>query len=540
MMKSLLRSAAKGVLCSLLLLFALLFGVLPAAAQSRQDTAGGAPLSRQIFTSIDAFVTSEMQANRIPGLSLGIVHGDQIVHRQGFGVADATGRMVTPQTPFILGSMSKSFTALAVMQLVEAGKVELDAPVQRYLPWFRVADPAASARITVRQLLNHTSGIPANSQNELEEGFLSTGNETLEQYVRNLSTLAPDRPVGASFEYANTNYSVLGLIVQTVSGQPYATYIQQHIFAPLQMSHSFASEQDARRDGLAQGYELRFGFPVQTAQTYLRDMLPAGYLISTAEDMAHYLVAQLNGGRFENAAVLSPAGVATLHAPAVAAGPGASYGMGWYSGPINGVPTVSHEGSTENFSAYMILVPGSQWGIVVLSNEGGLPTELTSSVQGIAAGVMALLVGSKASPAGLSVSILYLVLDCLLLLITALALWSALRLHHWTEKFARRWRQPGRWRRGFTIMRLGVRLVWELVLPVLVLGLPLLIGYLTWRQLLLSAPDIVWSLLLIAALMFATAIFRLVLMARVLRGAGVMDKPVVTPSPVPHLTSPSV
>lgn len=211
--------------------------------------------------------------------------------------------------------MSKSFTSLAVMQLVEAGKVELDAPVQRYLPWFHVADPTASARITVRQLLNHTSGIPANSENEQKEGFLSTGNETLEQYVRGLKTLALDRPVGTSFEYANTNYSVLGLIVQTVSGQSYETYIQQHIFAPLQMSHSFASEHDAGRDGLAQGYQVWFGFPVPTAQTYPRDLLPAGFLISTAEDMAHYLIAQMNGGQFEHTAVLSPAGIAALHAP---------------------------------------------------------------------------------------------------------------------------------------------------------------------------------------------------------------------------------
>src|SRR5207249_4233169 len=87
----------------------------------------------------------------------GLVHNDQIVHLRGFGSADQNGRAVTPQTPFVLGSVSKSFTALAVMQQVEAGKVELDAPVQRYLPWFRVADPVASARITVRNLLYHTT-----------------------------------------------------------------------------------------------------------------------------------------------------------------------------------------------------------------------------------------------------------------------------------------------------------------------------------------------------------------------------------------------
>ena len=464
------------------------------------------------------------------------MHGTQIVHLQGFGAADATGRKVTPQTPFILGSISKSFTTLAVMQLVEAGRVELDAPVQHYLPWFRVADPAASARITVRQLLNQTSGIPPNSENEQKEGFLSLGNETLEQYVRGLKTLALDRPVGASFEYANTNYSVLGLIVQTVSGQSYETYIQQHIFAPLQMSHSFASEQDAGRDGLAQGYQLWFGFPVPTALSYPPDLLPAGLLISTAEDMAHYLIAQMNGGQFEHTAVLSAADIAALHAPATVAAPGTSYGMGWYNGPINGVPTIWHEGSTLNFTSYMILVPQSQWGIVVLSNEGGLPTELTSSVTNIAAGVMTLLVGRQLPPAGLSVGTLYLILDGLLVLIAALALWSALRLPHWYGQFGRRWQQPGRWKRGFTIVRLGMRLVWELILPALVLGLPLLVGYLTWRTLLFSAPDLVWWLLVTSALMFITAIIRLVFMVRVLRRGASVDRPAAAPSPVPNLT----
>jgi CubicO group peptidase (beta-lactamase class C family) len=145
------RSAARGVFCSLLLLFALLFPLLPvAAAKSRQGAVVAAPLSRTDIASIDAFVSSQMQAQRIPGLSLGIMQGTHIVHLHGFGTANATGRLVIAQTPFIIGSMSKSFTALAVMQLVEAGKVELDAPVQRYLPWFRVADPVASARITVR------------------------------------------------------------------------------------------------------------------------------------------------------------------------------------------------------------------------------------------------------------------------------------------------------------------------------------------------------------------------------------------------------
>ena len=112
------------------------------------------------FEAIDAYFEGQMRRLNIPGVTLAIIEGDQIVHRRGFGRARPGGEAPLPETPFFIGSLTKSITALAVMQLVEAGKVELDAPVQRYLPWFRVADPQASAQMTVRHLLNQTSGLP--------------------------------------------------------------------------------------------------------------------------------------------------------------------------------------------------------------------------------------------------------------------------------------------------------------------------------------------------------------------------------------------
>jgi CubicO group peptidase (beta-lactamase class C family) len=131
-----------------LCVLALSWMALPTAAAHNTDT-NAAP----DFAQIDAYVNAQVQDARIPGLALGIIHGHQVAHLHGFGAADSTGRAVTPQTPFLLGSTTKSFTALAIMQLVEAGKVTLDAPVQRYLPWFHVADPVASSHITVRHLL---------------------------------------------------------------------------------------------------------------------------------------------------------------------------------------------------------------------------------------------------------------------------------------------------------------------------------------------------------------------------------------------------
>jgi CubicO group peptidase (beta-lactamase class C family) len=134
------------------LLLALLFTALPVVAAPQ---AGAADIG-----SIDASISAQMQSDHIPCVALGLMHNDQVMHLRGFGEADQSGRAVTPHTPIMLASVSKSFTALAIMQLVEAGKIELDVPVQRYLPWFRLADPVASARITVRHLLYQSSGIP--------------------------------------------------------------------------------------------------------------------------------------------------------------------------------------------------------------------------------------------------------------------------------------------------------------------------------------------------------------------------------------------
>jgi CubicO group peptidase (beta-lactamase class C family) len=129
------------------------------------------------------------------------------------------------------------------MQLVESGKVALDVPVQRYLPTFRVADPAASAQITVRHLLQHTSGIPDT------ECDTRTGAVALEQYVAELQTVQLDRPVGASHEYCSGNYNVLGRIIEVVAGESYGDYMHEHVFAPLQMRHTYTSEQEAQQYG---------------------------------------------------------------------------------------------------------------------------------------------------------------------------------------------------------------------------------------------------------------------------------------------------
>ena len=211
--------------------------------------------------AVDAYIEQQMRRLKMPGVALAIVEGDRIVHLRGFGRSRPGGKAPSPQTPFVLGSTTKSFTALAVMQLVEAGKIELDAPVQRYLPWFRVAEPQASARMTVHHLLNQTSGLPM-LPGMILLADLDESSGAAERQARALSRLKLTRPAGAAFEYSNLNYNLLGLIVEAASGESYAEYLQRHIFAPLGMSHSYTSRAAAKQDGLAVGHRYWLAHPV--------------------------------------------------------------------------------------------------------------------------------------------------------------------------------------------------------------------------------------------------------------------------------------
>ncbi len=357
-------------------------------------------LNLNLFAEVDAYVEEQMRRFSIPGASLAIVEGAQIVHLRGIGRARPNGEAPTSQTPFFIGSLTKSFTALAVMQLVEAGKIELDAPVQRYLPWFRVADPQASAQVTVRHLLNQTSGLP------MLLGMTNLADvddrpDAAERQVRALSTLKITRPVGSKFEYSNLNYNVLGLIIEAVSGESYSDYIQQHIFDPLDMRHSYTSKAEAHQDGLAMGYRFWFGIPVAARNLPVpRGSLSSGQLISSAEDMGHYLIAQLNDGRYGSAQILSSAGITEMHRPAAEINEmGMSlghYGMGWISEGTGEARIVSHSGIVPDFGGFMALVPEQKKGLVLLFNVNHAMMKMTYDEVG--AGAAQLLAGQPLAP----------------------------------------------------------------------------------------------------------------------------------------------
>lgn len=185
-------------LLTLLISMMLLILSQPVTAQAVQPDGA-------VYQRLDAHLEAKIREVRIPGLAIGVVQGEDIVYLRGYGTAGSSAGQVTPQTPFILGSVSKGVTALAVMQLAEAGKLQLDAPVNNYLAWFEPQD------ITVRHLLNQTSGFTARAGRSMMADDYD-GADAIQKYARQMSAEKRTRNAGEEYEYTNANYVILELV----------------------------------------------------------------------------------------------------------------------------------------------------------------------------------------------------------------------------------------------------------------------------------------------------------------------------------------
>lgn len=261
------------------------------------------------------------------------------------------------------------------MQLVETGKLALDVPVRTYLPEFTLADPAVAAQITIRHLLNHTSGLADKGFPEMRLPQPAT----VAERVASLRTACPVAPPGAEFHYFNPNYGVLARVVEVVSGQSFSRYLRTHIFAPLRMEHTYnvvtAADVALQADHLAQGHVVAYGFPVAVSEMsgYLGG---SGGVVSTANDMAQYLIMQNHGGRLLDAVLLSREGTRAMHMPAATSG--SNYAMGWFVTQEDGQRVLEHNGVLSTFHADVVLMPELNYGIVVLYNINSLPLSLVA------------------------------------------------------------------------------------------------------------------------------------------------------------------
>jgi CubicO group peptidase (beta-lactamase class C family) len=317
---------------------------------------------------VESVMRDYLEEYGVPGAAVAVTRGADVVYAGGIG-EDSNGDPVTSSTRMRIASLSKSFTALAVVQLAEQGLLGLDDPVVEHLPEFDPDDPRAD-QITVRQLLNHSSGLADSASPDEYE----TGPRTLEQAVDRLDTAALVADSGTEWNYHNPNYHVAARLVVVASGADFADYLERHVFTPAGMSRT-ATTATTGDDvaGLAQGHTYAFGQPIAVdGPDYFT--AGAGGVVSTARDMARWLVLNANDGRTATGnRVVSESGMEQLHT-AQEPDPDGTYALGWFHTPAaDGRPEyISHSGGAATYSAYQVIYPGpgEDYGIAVLMNSG--------------------------------------------------------------------------------------------------------------------------------------------------------------------------
>lgn len=323
----------------------------------------------------DRYLQSIYQKGAAPGFSVVIVEKGEVVFKKAYGqeVIDQHTPM-RPESVLPIGSLTKSMTALALMQLVEAGKLNLDKPVVEYLPWFRTANINRNNKITTRMLLNNSSGLSGG----YVDGSIK-GDSATYYLLRSLDGSFLDQEPGLSYRYSNTGFALAGYLIHALSGQAYSDYLQEHIFQPLGMNHTSTDPDDFEKIHTLYGhfYGIEDAIPAKRERKQESGaMAPAGSLMrSSATDLAAYMIAMLNP---EKSNILTHKSRDKLW-QAQSCFLGLSYedggddeefgyGLGWMQGNIEGRELIFHGGSTGTASSLMILDPIHQRGVVLLLN----------------------------------------------------------------------------------------------------------------------------------------------------------------------------
>ncbi|MFT7838723.1 serine hydrolase domain-containing protein [Saccharothrix sp. BKS2] len=315
----------------------------------------------------DAYLAEALRDTGLPGLSAVVTRGDRVVHAAGYG-HDSEGNPVTADTPMRVASLSKSFTALAVMTLVEDGRIALDEPVAEQLPGFTMADPRYG-RVTVRHLLNQTSGF---SDTTVDVDALA-GSSSLAAYVTGLAGQSLAADPGTRYRYCNANYEVAARLVEVASGRGFAEYLRSEVFGPLGMDRSGVSSAEVRP---VDGHLSLFGVWLPRAE------LPGfhasgggGGVVTTASDLGRWLASQTGHG----VPLVSADGLRALHTPSSVAG----YAMGW--GPDEELGVLAHSGNLFTYTAAQAIDPDTGYGFAVLTNSAALYDDTYAVVEGLVA-----------------------------------------------------------------------------------------------------------------------------------------------------------
>jgi putative ATP-binding cassette transporter len=320
-----------------------------------------------------------MAEGKVPGMSLVIIDGDkQFIKNYGYADAEKK-RAVTANTLFELGSCSKAFTALAFLKLAEDNKIDLDQCVSSYLPWFYATYEDHVVKITLRQLLNHTSGIPWQTISSIPQ---SNANDALEQTVKRVVGVKLDEVPGKQYEYATINYDILALVIEKVSHASFEDYVTNNVLKTLQLLHSSVGI-PIDKDAVSKGFRISFFKAREYDAPVFKGNNAAGYVISNASDIAKWMKFQMGLTPSE----LSPLATQShLRDETVPPHGFSSYAMGWEIS-ISGNGEISHSGLNPNFSSYLVFRPKKKLGVAILANSNsGLTPFIGDKIMKLLAG----------------------------------------------------------------------------------------------------------------------------------------------------------
>jgi len=318
-----------------------------------------------------------MAAHRVPGATLGILREGTVTVTGAGTLSKATGVEVTPDSLFQIGSITKVWTATLVMQLVDDGRLDLDAPVADVLPGFRVADPDVSRAVTTRHLLTHTSGIDGDVFTDC-----GRGDDCVARYVDGLREVGQNHPLGATWSYCNSGYVLAGRIVEELTGLTWDAALRERLAAPLGLERTVTLPEDALLHRTAVGHVGEPDEdPVPTTTWLLaRSMGPAGLVTASVEDVLAFARMHLDGGvAADGAPVLSVASCEAMAARAAELPDtytlGDSWGLGWIRFGWDGERLLGHDGNTIGQAAFLRLLPSRALAVALLTN-GGNTTDL--------------------------------------------------------------------------------------------------------------------------------------------------------------------
>lgn len=334
--------------------------------------------TEQTFTQLCDLIQAEMTRLSVPGVAVGVIHGDE-EHVAGLGVTNVNHPLpVTDETMFQIGSTTKTITGTVIMRLVEQGKLDLDTPIRAYLPDLRLADESVAAQVTIRHLLTHTTGWVGDIFDDT-----GWGDDDLAIMVGRMREIPQITPLGQVWSYNNANYYLAGRLIEIVTGQTYEAATHALVLAPLGMTRSFFLPQDVITHRFAVGHIVRDNGPEVAAPWALaRCANPVGGLSSSVRDQLRYARFHMGDGTAaDGARLLSAASIAAMQTPIFPMDIfGGWRGITWTLRDVGGIPTVAHGGATNGQLSAFIFAPQARFALTILTNAdrgGQLHAEAT-------------------------------------------------------------------------------------------------------------------------------------------------------------------